>query len=265
MSTACRAAFVASVLAACGDNLDAPPQDPAPDYIYLRYPGQPDKPRVLVYTFENYWRHPSALDCLNAIATMATTRGFNVSVTNHPLGINAKNLADVDVVAFCVTSGDGLVAQGRQDLETWIRAGGGTVGFHSAAATETSWQFYVDDVGTTFAGHADGLWPVTLRASPAHPITAGLGDFQLTDEWYFFVQPPESVPGTEVVLALDEDTLSPDYPAALKQGYHAIAWTSERFGGRMFYAGFGHRAETFGDPIALEIIGRAIEWAAHRR
>ena len=266
------------LLAACGDNLkgqDHPEAgvtgegdvnaQPADDYIFSRLPGQPGKPRVLVYTFMNYWQHYSSISCMTAIWNMAQTRGFTVLSTNHPAGINAANLAQVDVVAFCVTSGRGLSPQGQADLAAWIRAGGGTVGFHSASFTEPYWKFYVDHIGTTFAGHAGGLWPATLRVSSTHPITAGLSDFALTDEWYIFAQRPETIPGAQIVLALDEDSLPSNYPAGLRQGYHPIAWAREVDGGRMFYSAFGHNPDSFSDPNVLEIVGRSIEWAAHQR
>jgi type 1 glutamine amidotransferase len=269
-----------SLLAACGDNRQAPPQtspeagsalpDAAPDapdddFITLRSPGQPGKPRVLLYTFENYWHHYSMLECMNAVLAMQTTRGFTIVMTNHPLAINAKNLADVDVVVFCVTSGSGLIASGKADLEAWIRAGGGVVGFHSMTATESRWPFFIANTGTGFAGHADGIFPATVRLDPTHPITAGLPDLQLTDEWYFFSQRPETIPGAQMLLTLDESTLPANYPAINLEGYHPIGWANDRFGGRMFYSAFGHNPTTFHDPEVLEIVGRAIEWAAHQR
>ena len=255
-----------ALLAACGDNLpdgsDARPEG----HIELHLDGQPGKPRVLVYTFENFWRHASNLDCRGVIVNMNTTRGFSVTTTNDPLAINAENLKDIDVIVFAVTSGDGLDALGRADLEAWIRAGGGVVGFHSASMTETTWPFYISGVvGTQFAGHVPGLFDATMRVEGTHPITAGLPDITLTEEWYFFTHRPEAVPGTDVLLTLDEATLPAAYPAMNKQGYHAIGWVNENEGGRSFYTAIGHNPATFADPTVLELTGRAIEWAAHQR
>ena len=261
-----------ALAAACGDNAARPPGTegespvlPADDFVALRLPGEPGQPRVLVYTFENVWHHPSMITLRGALINMHDTRGFSIIATNHPLAINAATLAEADVIVFAVTSGVGLTASSKKDLEAWIRKGGGVLGFHSMTFTEPFWPFFAANIGTSFAGHAGGLRPATLHLSRTHPITAGLPDLQLTDEWYYFSQRPETIPGAEMLIDLDEDTLPPEFPAVNKQGYHPIGWANDRFGGRMFYSSIGHNPATFDDPEVLEIIGRAIEWAAHRR
>jgi type 1 glutamine amidotransferase len=203
---------------------------------------------------------------MNAVAAMSASRGFSIIATNDPASINAKNLAQVDVVVFAVTSGEGLDSLGQADLEAWMRVGGGLVGFHSATATERFWPFFTANIGTQFGGHADGLLPATVNMlSSSHPITAGLPDLHLADEWYQFTRRPETVPGMEMLLGLDEATLPADFPAAYKQGFHPIGWAHENYGGRVFYTAFGHNTATWTDPTVLELTGRAIEWAAHQR
>jgi type 1 glutamine amidotransferase len=263
--------------AGCGDNLPAgavPPEAGSPGtpdarplgVIEYTCQGNPGAPRVLVYTFENMWRHYSNMAARQAIYDMCTTRGYTVMTANDPMAINATHLSQVDVVVFTVTSGPGLNSLAQADLEAFIRGGGGMVGIHSASATELGWPFYVANIGTTFGGHASGLQPVTVQIeSTTHPITAGLSNFTLTDEWYFFTRRPESVPGMQMLLSIDESTFPPDYPAMYKQGYHPIAWAHELYGGRVFYTAFGHNPDDWSDPTVLEITARAIEWAAHKR
>ncbi len=96
-----------AVVAGCGDNVDTQPQQPEagtasspplPDarptgHLEMVVQGQPGKPRVLVYTFENFWRHYSNIDSRGAIVNMSNTRGFTVMTTNDPQAINATNLA----------------------------------------------------------------------------------------------------------------------------------------------------------------------------
>lgn len=171
------------------------------------------------------------------------------------------------MVVFAITSGAGIDEAGRADFEAWMRAGGGMVGLHSASATESAWPFYVERIGTSFLGHVPGMQPATIQIEPGtHPITDGLAPTHgLTDEWYFFTARPEEVAGLEVRLALDEDSLPPDYPAEYKVGYHPIGWTRSDAAGRVFYTALGHNPDAFGDPWVLELLGRAIEWAAHQR
>ena len=94
--------------------------------------GDAGKPRVLVYTYENEWRHISNLYARELILSMCTSRQFNVATTNDVFAINAHQLAQTDVVVFAVTSGMGLDDAAKADLEAWVRAGGGIVGLHSA-------------------------------------------------------------------------------------------------------------------------------------
>ena len=269
-----------ALLAACGDNLHAPASGDGsvagdssqPDGrplggIDAICTGQPDGVRVLVYTFENVWRHLSNYYARQAIYNMCQTRGFNVTITNDPLSINATRLADADVVVFSITSGNGIDSLGQADLQDFIHRGGGLVGLHSASYTEWDDPFYLENIGAMFKGHNSGMQPATVDIlSQAHPITQGLGaSFDWTEEWYFFEDRPENNTGMDMLLALDESTLPPDYPSQYKVGFHPIAWAHELYGGRVFYTALGHNPDAFSDPTILEIIGRAIEWGAHKR
>ena len=269
---------LAVLLCACGDNrqgvvidaaIDAPTTTPDGRPLGVidgLCTGVPGKPRVLVYSRENLWRHLSNYYSRLAIYNMCQSRGFNVTTTNDPQAINVTRLADFDVVVFAHTSGPGLDPQGRADLNAWVQAGGGVVGLHSASATEPDWSYYADKlIGARFAGHVPGMQPATVKLVGSHPITDGLTDFPATDEWYFFQTRPENDPDLHVVLALDETTLPADYPAMYKQGYHPIGWVNEQYGGRVFYTAIGHNPDLWSDPTILELTGRAIEWCAHQR
>ena len=266
-----RLALSLALVAACGDTT-TPPAPPGSEASVRSLgvidgvcTGEPGKPRVLVYTYENEWRHLSNLYARGAILGMCATRAFNVSSTNDVFAINAHQLAQTDVLVFAVTSGMGLDDAAKADLEAWVRAGGGIVGIHSATSTEFTWPFYVDNIGPQFLTHAGGLLLGTVDIEPvSHPITAGLAPFHLTDEWYVFQSRPEDQPGLTPLLSLDETSVA-GYPPDLAQGHHVIAWTTERFGGRVFYIAAGHNTDTYSDPTFLEIIGRAIEWTARQR
>jgi type 1 glutamine amidotransferase len=243
------------------DAIDAPPHIPA--VIDARCEGAAGKPRVLVFSRENLWNHPSNPIAAQALLDMCGTRGYTVT-TSHDPSVFFEQLPTSDVVVFAVTSGPVLSAEAQGVFEPWVRAGGGVIGLHSASATDLEWPFFVDLMGGQFRGHGPGLFDATLKIVDAtHPTTAGIGAPTLTrtDEWYTFVQHPEAI-GMTVLMTLDESTLPADYPAELLMGYHAMTWVHERFGGRVFYTGLGHMPDTYAQPWFLDMLGRAIDWTA---
>lgn len=255
-------------MAACGDG--APVGDGGPDSSTPR-PAELDGsctgtggPRVLVFTRETLWMHPSTPVASAALLAMCESRGFSVIASHDAAVFDGARLADVDVVVFAVTSGDVLDAPGRAALEAWARGGGGVVGIHSASATELSWPFFVDLIGGTFRTHPPQLVraDVTVTAA-AHPVAAGLpARWTRTDEWYAYGGRPEEVAGQEVVLSLDEASADPALPADQQVGFHPMAWTHQRLGGRVFYTAMGHTPESYAEPAFLDLLAAAIRWTA---
>lgn len=276
-------ALLLGVVAACSNHpaatRDAPALDAAvpdaavpdaaprpPGVIDGACAGTPGRPRVLVYTYENLWRHLSNYYARAAVFDMCQTRGFHVESTNDPHAFTADRLSHFDVVVFAVTSGSGMDADAHHDLEAWIRHGGGIVGFEAAAATESDWPFFVANLGAAFKAHNPVNVAGTVRFTPGHPITDGLpASLRLVDQWYVFQSRPEDVPGLHVLMTLDESTLPKDTPPEYLVGYHALGWAYEPFGGRVFYTALGDEPDDFQNATILELAARGIEWAAHAR
>jgi len=220
-------------------------------------------PRVLVFWRETLWMHPSAPVAAAALVDMCTSRGFTVTSSRDPRVFDDDRLADTDVVVFAVTSGEVLDDPGRAALEAWVRGGGGVVGLHSASATEYDWPFFVELIGARFRTHPPELRPGDVTVEDrAHPVVAGLpARWTRTDEWYSYHERPEQL-GLHVVLALDEASVTPPLPADQQVGYHPMAWTHQRFGGRVFYTAMGHTPESYAEPAFLDLIAAAITWTA---
>jgi type 1 glutamine amidotransferase len=249
------------LLLGCGDNIR---QDAAPTVIDGTCAGQPGRPAVIVFSAENLWNHPSNPVAQQALLDMCQTRGFQVTATHDSHVFDDDHLAHTDVVVFAVTSGPVLDDAAKRAFQAWLSSGHGMVGIHSASATELEFPFYIQSLGGQFCGHAPGLWQATLRVEdPSHPIAIGYPTSTVrTDEWYSFCAHPETDPNTHVLFSLDETTLPTSYPTQLLMGYHAMAWTHEGFGGRAFYMALGHTPETYAEPAFLDLIARAIDWAA---
>ncbi|MBK7071081.1 MAG: ThuA domain-containing protein [Myxococcales bacterium] len=248
-----------ALAAACGDDLVVR-RDPVIDAACR---GTADQPRVLVFSRETLWTHPSTPVARAALVDMCATRGFTVTASSDPAAFTSGVLADVDVVVFAVTSGNVLDEPARDAFEPWVRAGGGVVGLHSASATEYDWPFFVELIGARFRTHPPVLTVADVTVEdPAAPSATGLpARWSRTDEWYAFHERPEDQ-GVHVVLALDEASAQPPLPDDQRVGYHPIAWTDDHLGGRMFYTAMGHTPESYAEPAFLDLVAHALTWAA---
>jgi type 1 glutamine amidotransferase len=68
----------------------------------------------------------------------------------------------------------------------------------------------------------------------------------------------------QVVLSLDEAyyaTVGAPADQFIMDGDHPIAWYHEYDGGRAFYTGLGHTAESYAEPAFLAHVAGGIEWA----
>jgi len=248
---------VLSVLAAAG---------PAADGGVRAQEADPGPARVLVFTKTAGFRHASIGTAQRVLPELAKEYGFEVTITEDASVFNDDTLAQYDVVAFVLTTGDVLRPAQEAAMERFIRGGGGFVGVHSASDTEYSWPFYGGLVGAYFAGHPPGTQTARVIVEDrAHPSTRHFGDeWIVEDEWYFFQENPRAA--ARVLQSLDRRS----HPAlAGFQGRgagedHPLTWCQEYHGGRSWYTALGHRDEVWEDPDFQRMIAGGILWAARR-
>jgi type 1 glutamine amidotransferase len=214
---------------------------------------------VLVYSRTVGYRHDSIAAGIDAVRTLGRQHGFTVEATEDPAAFTEANLARYGVVAFLNTNGPVLSDPGRAALESYVHAGGGFVGVHSAAATEFDWPFYGALVGAHFDAHPH-VQPATVRvADTDHPATAHLpAQWYRIDEWYDYRSNPRST--CRVLLTVDEAS----YAGGGMGADHPIAWCREYAGGRSFYTGLGHTIEAYSEPAFLAHLLGGISYAAGR-
>ena len=212
---------------------------------------------VLVFSRTTGYRHASIPTGVEALRQLGAAHRFTVAATEDGSAFTRENLARYRVVIWLSTSGDVLDDDQRNAFEEYISEGGGYVGIHGAANTEYHWAWYGDLVGAYFRSHPEPQ-PATITVrDPQHPSTAHLTPaWRCFDEWYDF----RSLPGPDVavLLTLDEGT----YRGGGMGAYHPIAWCHEYEGGRAFYTGCGHTAESFDEPAFRQHLLGAIRWAA---
>lgn len=215
---------------------------------------------VLVFSKTAGFRHDSIAAGVEAIQSLAGARQWVVAAGEDAAIFTDDFLEWFDVVVFLNTTGDILDSDQEAAFERFIQAGGGFVGIHSATDTEYDWVWYGGLVGAYFANHPPGTTPAEIHVEdPAHPSAVTLPEiWERTDEWYNFTENPRDRVG--VILTLDEST----YSGGTMGEDHPISWAHEYDGGRAFYTAMGHTSESFREPLFLEHLTGAIEWAGGR-
>ena len=112
-------------------------------------------------------------------------------------------------------------------------------------------------VGARFREHPDPQTAVVRAEDRTHPATEHLGaTWTRFDEWYDYRTNPRS--DVHVLATVDESTyegggMGPDHP---------IAWCHSYGGGRAFYTGMGHTAESYAEPEFRAHLLGGLRWAA---
>ena len=183
-------------------------------------------------------------------------------VTRRAMGLNRfvdarPETADADVYLFYTAGGQFPTAQ-QEALAAAVAAGTGLVGVHGAnilgwdgdgvaAADRPFFELLGNRYLSHGPGHHEGRHTIEIVAE--HPITAGLEDFELFDEYYEF-------------------ELADDDVQVLAQRHRAdgvvipVMYTRTVGEGRVVYLALGHDMRSWGEPPVRTLVRRALAWAA---
>ncbi|MGP3967770.1 ThuA domain-containing protein [Streptomyces sp. 6N223] len=212
---------------------------------------------VLVFSKTAGFRHDSIDEGVAALTRLGAGNGFTVTATEDAAAFTTDNLVPYEAVVFLSTTGDVLNDPQQAAFEDHIAAGGGYAGIHAASDTEYDWPWYGRLVGAYFDSHP-AIQQATIDVEDhAHDATAHLDPaWTRTDEWYNYRTNPR--PDTHVLASLDESS----YSGGTMNGDHPIAWCHPYDGGRAFYTGGGHTAESYAEPDFLRHLLGGIRYAA---
>jgi len=214
---------------------------------------------ILVFAKTAGFRHDAIPAGIQAIRDLGAANRFTVTATEDAAAFTPGNLARYEAVVFLSTTGDVLDAGQQAAFETYIRAGGGFVGVHSAADTEYDWPFYGQLVGAYFRGHPAIQQAGARVEDRAHPSTAHLPSaWTRTDELYNYRSNPRGT--AHVLVTLDEST----YSGGTMGADHPIAWCKTADRGRSWYTGFGHTQASYAEPDFRRHLLGGLRYAAGR-
>lgn len=245
-------------------NWPAPVYDSVPPAL----PAAWHHPAVLIFSKTNGYRDPDQAQAANnAIAKLVRAHGWTAFVSENAALFTPALIARFDVVVFNSVSGDIFTPDQRAAFKGWLEKGGGLVALHgSGGDPHYDWSWYVQTViGAQFTKHtyAPQFQPGRIVIEDQKSaIMRGLGPtWDRTEEWYSFVASPRG-PGTHILATLDESSYGAT--ADLHMGDHPLIWERCVGTGRVFYSALGHQASAYAEPKHLQMIDRAIQWAARR-
>jgi uncharacterized protein len=213
--------------------------------------------KVLVFSKTAGFRHDSIPSGIAAIRQLGTANGFSVTATEDANQFTTANLAQYQAVIWLQTTGDVLNDAQQAAFQSYIAAGGGYVGVHSAADTEYDWPFYGSLMGAYFMSHPAIQQAQVRIEDRTNPSTAHLpATWTRTDEWYNYRTNPRA--NVHVLANLNEAT----YTGGAMGGDHPITWCQNIGGGRSWYTGLGHTAESYSDPLFTRMLLGGIQIAA---
>jgi cytochrome c len=217
-----------------------------------------NKTKVLLFTKTTGYHHASIAEGIDAIKKIAAEKNINVDIDSTGKHFNDDDLKAYKAVIFLSTTGNILNSDEQVALQRYIEAGGGFMGIHAAADAEYNWAWYNNLVGAYFKSHPSD--PNVRKATVVVTDTSFVAmkgmpaKWERTDEWYNY----KSIsPAIKVVAMLDEDS----YEGGENGRNHPIAWYQEFDGGRVFYTGGGHTAESFSEPLFLQHLANGLTYA----
>ncbi|WP_369055422.1 ThuA domain-containing protein [Kineococcus terrestris] len=198
--------------------------------------------------------------------------GFTVRVEGSPeVYADGDYMAGVDLVVQCNTMST-IEKDQLAGLMTAVANGTGMAGWHGGIADSyRNSSDYLHFIGGQFACHpgkapeeltgeqSDNYVPYRVEMLPAaadHPITQGIGDFDLVTEQYWVLTDDYLdvlATTTQAVRAWDPWHRPVTSPAI---------WTRQWGKGRMFVSTPGHNVEVLKDENVKTIIERGLLWAA---
>ena len=137
--------------------------------------------------------------------------------------------------------------------ERGVNVGGWHGGMADAFRNNTEYQFMV---GGQWVAHPGNIIDYRVNVNDqAHPITAGIADFDMRSEQYYL----HTDPSNEVLATT---TFSGDHAPWIEGCVMPVVWTRHYGAGKIFYSSLGHVVGDFDVPEAREIVRRGLLWAA---
>lgn len=173
--------------------------------------------------------------------------------------LDADKLMAMNLIVPIWTMGK-ITEEQFEPVNQAVQAGVGLAGCHGgmcdAFRENTSWQFMTGGQWVAHPGN-DGVRYQVRITDRSHPITRGMGDFEVASEQYYLhVDPAVKVLATTALPVADGPHVA-NGPVDMP-----VIWTKFWGKGRVFYNSLGHQADIVRSEPCLTLMRRGFQWAA---
>ena len=218
------------------------------------------------------WDGHQPVEATDLFIPFLTEHGFGVEVFDSPAPYADKALMEqTDLIMQCMTMST-IEREQFEGLRTAIEAGTGFAGWHGGIADSyRNTSDYLHLVGGQFACHpgkhpderageqSDNYVPYRVDMLPAaaeHPITAGVGDFDLVTEQYWVL----SDDYIDVLATTTQQVR--EWDPWHRPVTSPAVWTRAWGEGRIFVCTPGHHVDVLEVPQVNTMIKRGLLWAS---
>ncbi|GAA4265508.1 ThuA domain-containing protein [Frondihabitans peucedani] len=218
------------------------------------------------------WDGHQPVEATELFVPFLRENGFEVRIEESPaVYADAAYLDTVDLIVQSVTMST-IEKEEFEGLRRAVENGTGLAGWHGGIADSfRNNSDYLHMIGGQFATHpgkapeertgeqSDNYVPYTVNMTAAaadHPITQGIGDFELTTEQYWVLHDDYND-----VLATTTQKVRP-WDQWNREVTSPAIWTRQWAKGRIFVSTPGHHVDILEDGNVRTIIERGLLWAS---
>ncbi|HEV8377644.1 MAG TPA: ThuA domain-containing protein [Tepidisphaeraceae bacterium] len=186
--------------------------------------------------------------------------GFEVDLSNSLDSFkDERNLRTLSLLVPNWTMGK-ITPEQLKSVLAAVEEGLGVAGCHGgmcdAFRDTPEWQFMTGGQWVAHPGNDRVKYTVHITDA-AHPITSGIGDFEITSEQYYM----HVDPGVRVLATTQFPTApGPHVPNGTVQ--MPVVWTKMYGTGRVFYCSLGHTPQVLAAEPVATMVRRGFAWAA---
>ena len=199
------------------------------------------------------------------------SKGYRTFVTDDPKVFDPEAFKRCKCVIFQCTNHEQFETDAqRQAFYAWAKAGGGTVGIHSASANERGRKEWLEFLGGAFVYHY-APHPVPFKgADRSHPAIACLPEDYVWAKDEIYVH--KVTKDARVLLKLpsaaipenEKEWARKTFKVTVGSEDYDLEWVKDFGKGRVFFTALGHFPADFKKPEWLNHILKAAEWTMRK-